>query len=94
MEKLPILEAIAWYQDATNLCAGQPIIPAANFNDLIEELVTYPEVTKTAYEMGEILADQTKRFSACGANNSDKWGVIRKNPKTGWQYIVDLITVE
>tara|TARA_R110000772_G_scaffold182375_2_gene293633 strand:+ start:3537 stop:3821 length:285 start_codon:yes stop_codon:yes gene_type:complete len=89
--ELTILEMIALKQDPLALCAGQPVIPKANFEDLATELVDFPNVHKTIEEIVELFDEESKRFSACGANNSDRWGVLRKNPKTGWQYIVDLI---
>lgn len=92
MEELTILETIAWAQDPTNFCAGHPVIPASNFEELALDLIEYSNVTKTQEEIIEILKNQSKRFAACGANHSDRFGVIRKNPESGWQYIVDLIT--
>lgn len=94
MEELTILDTIAWAQDPLHLCAQCPVIPASNFEELATDLLEYPEVTKTAEEMVEIFTDQSKRFAACGANHSDRLGVIRRNPETGWQYIVDLVTAQ
>jgi hypothetical protein len=89
---LTLLETIAWAEDRIYLCAGQPVIPASNFETLSVDLAAYPEVHKTAEDIYNLLREETKRFTACGANHSDRFGVLRKNPKGGWQYIVDLIT--
>ena len=91
-ETYSIQERIAWSEDFTALCAGQAVIPAAHFEELAIELVAYTEVTKTKAEMIAIFKEQTKRFAACGANHSDKFGVLRKNKANGWKYIEDLIT--
>lgn len=89
--ELTILEVIALKQDPMHICAGQPVIPNSNFEALAIELVTFNDVHKTVEEIVELFKEESKRFSACGANNSGRFGVLRKNPKTGWQYIVDLI---
>lgn len=93
MEEITLLELFEWAQDPTHLCAEQPIIPSSAFEELSLEASAYKEVTKTSEEILELFNEQSKRFSACGANNSEKWGVLRKNPKIGWQYLIDLITV-
>lgn len=91
--EITLLETIAWKEDPMQLCAGQPVIPAANFALLAKDAITFKQVKKTEEEIIDILKEQSKRFAACGANFSDRLGVVRKNPDTGWQYIVDLIIV-
>jgi hypothetical protein len=93
MEELTLLQTIEWCEDPIQICAGQPIIPASKFEELANEMVAYPEVLRSAEEIVAILKDQTKRFSACGANQADRFGVIRKNKVNGWQYIVDLVII-
>lgn len=94
MSTLSLQETILWSEDHTYMCAGSPVVPAANFTELAIELAVYPEVTKTVSEIVHIFKEQSKRFSACGGNDADRFGVIRRNPKSGWQYIEDLITAK
>jgi hypothetical protein len=90
---LTLLEVIAWAQHPSDTCADQPIIPAYNFAELATDISTYDEVVLTVEEIEEVFRVQSMRFSACGANNSDpeRYAVLRKNPKTGWNYLRDLI---
>ena len=90
--EITLLETIAWKEDSMQLCAGQPVILAANFELLAKEVVAFPEVKKTEEEIIDLLQNETKRFAACGGNNAERFGVLRKGNSTGWQYIVDLIT--
>ena len=94
MSTLSIQEAIEWSEDRTYMCAGSPVVPAAKFTELAIELATYSEVPKTVAEIVDIFKEQSKRFSACGGNDADRFGVIRRNPKSGWKYIVDLVTAK
>ena len=84
------------HQHPTDTCGREPVIPDANFEDLSEYIYTrldiYTEVEMSQEEFEDELQFQKKRFSACGANFSDRFGVIRKNPVNGWGYMVDLIT--
>lgn len=89
---MTLQETFDWTQDPTQICANCPVITNANFTDLATQAVEFTEVTKTIEEIEEIFVEQSKRFSACGGNNSERFGVLRKNPKTGWQYLIDLIT--
>ena len=90
---LTLLEVVEWAQHPSDVCAGQPVIPYSNFVELSKDVVAYDEVVLTQMEAMDLFTEQTKRFSACGANHADdRFGVLRKNPKTGWQYIVDLLT--
>lgn len=89
---LTLIEVIEWSQDPIQMCAGSPVIPARNFQSLAEQLISFKEITKTSDEIVDIFKLQSKRFAACGANFSDKHGVVRKNPKTGWNYLVTLLT--
>ena len=92
MSELTINEIFLYAEDSLNLCAGQPVILSSSFESLSIHLSIQDGVTKTAQEIVTIFQEQSKRFSACGANNSDKFGVLRKNPETGWNYLVELIT--
>jgi len=94
MEELTLLQTIEWSQSPTEECAGQPIIPASEFFELAHDVAAYPEVKLTAEEVESILIDQSKRFSACGANDSnpERFAVVRKNPKNGWKYLIDIFT--
>lgn len=93
MEELTLLEQIEWAQHPSDACAGQPIIPASNFEELANIAVSYDEVVLTKAEILDVFAYQSKRFSACGANFADptRHAVIRKNPKTGWTYLIDIL---
>jgi hypothetical protein len=91
MEEMTLILEIGWAQDPTALCADQPIIPAANFEQLSKDVQEYDEVELSEQEAYDLFTEQAKRFSGCGANNSERYGVLRKNPKTGWQYLVDLL---
>jgi len=92
MEPLTLIQTIEWSQDPLEICAGQPIIPAINFTELALELILFPEVTMTADEIVAWFKEQSKRFTACGGNNAERYAVLRKNPKSGWQYVIDKIT--
>lgn len=78
-------------QDSMQDCAGSPIIPASSFDQLSEDLAVYDEVKLTASEILEIFNYQSKRFAACGGNLNDRFAVLRRNPESGWQYMVDLV---
>lgn len=88
---MSITEQIELVEDPTQLCAGQVVIPAAKFEDLATVLAARTDVNKTDAEITAIFLTQAKRFSACGANFSDRFGVLRKNPNSGWNYLRDLI---
>ena len=95
MEELTLLSTIEWAQHPSDRCAGQPIIPGTNFEELARDVLGFPEVVLTEAEILAVFNYQTKRFSACGANHADphvNGGVIRKNPKNGWQYLIDILT--
>ena len=93
MEDLTIIEQLEWAQDPLASCGGQPVIIFPKFAELSNTLSLYKDYTKlTPSEIYQILTDQTKRFSACGGNfGVDRTSMIRKNPESGWQYILDLI---
>jgi hypothetical protein len=78
-------------QDPMQECAGSPIIPASNFDQLAADVAVYDEVKLTAVEILEIFDYQSKRFVACGGNLNDRFAVLRRNPESGWQYMVDLM---
>lgn len=93
MEELTLLETIEWSQDPLEICAGQPVIPVTNFEELALEVQAFKEVTMSSDDILIWFKDQSKRFSGCGGNNADAtWAVLRRNPKTGWQYVIDKIT--
>ena len=92
MKDYTMLDMLQSFEDSIQTCAGQPVIPASSFVDLATELTSYTAVLYNAEAISTMFTDQTKRFAACGGNHSEKFGVLRKNPKTGWQYLVDLIT--
>jgi hypothetical protein len=91
METEEILQILAWSEHPMMECAGARVIMADRFSETAESIAAIPEVDKPKEEIEKILIEQSKRFSACGANNSEKWAVLRKNPKSGWTYIVKLI---
>lgn len=84
-------ECIEWAQDPIQECAGQPIIPASNFDSLAVSLANQSDIDKTAEEILDIFREQSKRFTACGANLADRFAVLRKNKENGWQYLIDLL---
>jgi hypothetical protein len=87
-----LLDLLEASQDPLNFCAGSPVIMGASFNDLAQHLSVMTEVDKTKEEVLDIFMEQAKRFSACGANFSDQQtGVVRRNPETGWMYLVTLL---
>jgi hypothetical protein len=92
MEEMTILSTIEWSQHPIEVCAGQPIIPATEFFELSHDLAEFDDIKLTAEEIETILGEQSKRFSACGANNADpkRFACVRKNPKTGWNYLIDI----
>jgi len=83
-----ILEEFQWAQDPLQLCVGQPIIPQYNFPILADKLLEYNSVIMSKAQLVIYFTEQSLRFSACGANSSSKFGVLRRNPKTGWQWLV------
>jgi len=92
MVESTLLNEIEWAQHPMDECAGQPIIPASNFASLAFSAGQFTEVVLTEEEILLWLANESMRFSACGANYSGKFGVLRKNPKSGWQYVIDGFT--
>ncbi|KKK85473.1 hypothetical protein LCGC14_2772930 [marine sediment metagenome] len=91
---LTIEEEFLWSEDTKLFCAGQAIIPAYKWTELTERLPELDEVTKTSAEILTIFEEQAKRFVACGANFGERFGVLRKNKKTGWKYLIDLVTAK
>jgi hypothetical protein len=85
-----ISEILENAQDPIQECAGSPVIIAAKFEELSATLIDY--TNKTSEEILTILQRQAKRYSACGGNNSDQFGVIRKSPKLGWKTLVALLS--
>jgi hypothetical protein len=96
MEELTLLETIEWAQHPFEICAGQPIIQAANFESLSNDLSSFKEVTLTSAEILAVLIEQSKRFTACGGNNAEvsRFGVVRKMPKSGWKYLIDIFVAK
>lgn len=89
-----ILQVIESYEDSLNACAGSPVILGSSFQELAEMVSAFPEVKNSKEEVLSMYLNQAKRFAACGANFSDeRSGVLRKNPKTGWVYLVDLLSI-
>jgi hypothetical protein len=86
-----ILNILAWAEHPLLECAGSKVIMAEEFSPTATQIADLSIVDKTAKEINDIFLMQSKRFSACGANNSEKYGVLRKNPQIGWNYIVELI---
>lgn len=88
------IEIFEWYVNPLELCSGHAVIGNPNFLPLAEALKEEDSaLPATVEEIVEIFTEQSKRFSACGANNSDKYGVLRKSSTTGWQYLLDAIQV-
>ena len=88
---MTVIETIEWAQDPLQDCGGQPIIPEAGFLTLAVNLILHAEVTKPQEELMKIFKAQSLRFTACGANNADGFGVLRRNPESGWAYLLELI---
>lgn len=90
---LSISETMDWAQDPTHECAGMPVIYNTSFESLAADLANFEEVQKTPEEIYDFMLEQTKRFSGCGANfgGDENYALIRKNPVTGWQYILDYV---
>jgi len=87
-ETLTIEEQFLWHQDPLQECAGQPVIAQHSFESLATELVEYTEITYTADELVALFFEISKKYTACGANNNEKYAIIRKNPEKGWTKIV------
>lgn len=94
MDEITLLETIEWAQHPSDTCAGQPVIPAYNFQELSQDVAAFSNVKLTAGEVYVKLIEQSQRFTACGANSADvdRFGLVRKNPKTGWNYLVNIFT--
>lgn len=84
MEELTLMQQLEWAQDPMQFCAGQPVIPAYNFEELAVNVAKFPEVTKTSDEVLALFQEEGKRYTACGANNDDRLMVMRRVPDTGW----------
>ena len=89
---MTLSELFDWSQDSIQLCANCPVILAAEFETLAAAAILYTEVTMTEAEVLDLFKLKAKSFSGCGANNSERYGVLRRNPKTGWKYLIDPIT--
>ena len=79
------------FVDPLKTCVGNPVIPEHSFEALALALVTNEMTERTVGEVVSILKNATLRYSSCGANNGDKFGVIRKATKTAWKYIENKI---
>lgn len=95
MDNIPkydsMLQTFEWSEHPMNLCAGSRVIDASEFENLAENLLEFPEVKLDMEALLLLFLHQSMRFSACGANNSERFGVLRKNKKVGWQYLIDKI---
>lgn len=81
-----------YWQDPLQECADSPVVLAAKFGDAAKKISELPDISMSETEVLELFHEQAKRFSGCGANNSERYAVLRRNPKSGWKYIADLIT--
>ena len=90
---MTLAERFDWAQDSIQICANCPVILAAEFDALATAVIAFNEVTLTHAEIIDLFELHAKRFSACGGNNSERYGILRRNPKTGWKYLIDPITV-
>jgi hypothetical protein len=84
-------ETCDFFTDPIRICVGCLVIPSHNFQTLVETLIDNNLITVTTEEGIQILTTTSLRFSACGANHSEKYGVLRKNKKTGWKYIEEAL---
>lgn len=91
---LTLLQLVESTVDTMRDCAGQAIIPQHNFTRLAELCSGDDDVKLSIEELEELFYNQALRFTACGGNNVRKYGVLRKNPKGGWQYLINLITAK
>lgn len=89
---MTILELFDSYINPRNLCAGANVIEAAVWEELANDLVDRDEVTQTKEEIMIIFMEQSKRFVACGGNLAERFAVLRKNPESGWTYLIDMVT--
>lgn len=80
-------EICDFFIDPTKTCAGNHIIPSHNFENLVETLNDNTLLEIPIEEALEVLRISSLKFSACGANNGEKYGVLRKNTKTSWKYL-------
>jgi hypothetical protein len=80
------------FVDPLRTCVGNAVIPEHNFEALALALVTNNMTEHTMGDVVSILEKASLKYSGCGANDSDKYGVIRKNTKTSWKYIQDKIS--
>jgi len=92
METITLTDILNWSQDPIQTCGEQPVILAAEFNALAADVKELSSISLTKDEVLNVFKEQAKRFSACGANNSEKFGVLRKHPVSGWNYLEVLLT--
>ena len=92
MEELTIEELFEWAQGPLQVCAGQPIIAQHKFEGFALSLQNYPEVKLDAVALEAYFTEKAKKYTACGANNNERFGVLRKNPDAGWSKIIADIT--
>ena len=89
-----ILNILAWAEHPLLECAGAKVIMNENFAPTSEKIADLTNVYKTKEEIELLFREQAKRFSACGANNTEKYAVLRKNFQNGWIYFAKLILDE
>lgn len=85
-------EIFTSYEDPLQQCAGQPVILGSEFESMATDVSQFDNIVKTKEELVLLFKEQTKRFTACGANNADeRFAVLRKNPANGWEYLITLV---
>ena len=86
---IELTDIFNWRQSPLMTCAGCPVILGTEFPNLAIDVAELPYITLASNEIEVFFWQQSKRFSACGANSGDDYAVLRKNPNTGWNYLVD-----
>ena len=85
-----LLKVITSYENPRLLCAGAKVIEEALFEELAVELVNVEPLLDLSSVI-TLFKEQAKRFTACGGNSPGSYGVLRKNPSSGWSYIINAI---
>lgn len=93
MNNVELEEFVSWYEDPLQLCAGSRIIPQWKFKPLAVALVGAGS-SLTEEELLKLFFEESKRYTACGANSNGRYSVIRKPPKTGWKKLICKLGVE
>ena len=76
-----IIQILERYEDPRQMCAGSVVIPHSSFEDLSKSLEA---LSPRNLPFADILVEESHKFTLCGGNSSDRFGVLRKSSNTGW----------